>query len=88
MRRTCQGGSIVVRWGAGARSESIGRERADLPIFKVAKARRGARVAGDEDDGLDRCLGRKELLSCDDGADGVGAEVVVEVREGTTLSRC
>ena len=51
------------------------------PIFEIAKIRRGARITGHEDYGLNRHLRRKELLGCDDGTDGVGAKVVIKVLE-------
>lgn len=58
-----------------------------LPIFEVAKIRCGARITGHEDYGADRYLRRKELLSCYDGTDGVGAKVVVKVCKGATPCR-
>ena len=57
-----------------------GKERISIPVFKVAEVGRGAGVAADEGDAADGGAGGgEELLGGDDGADGVGAEVVVEV---------
>ena len=53
--------------------------RIDPPILEVSKARCRARVTGDEDDCRDWDSRGKELLRCDDGADGVGAKMEVEI---------
>lgn len=58
-----------------------------LPILKVAKVRRRARVTGDKDYGLDWYLRRKQLLSCDDRTDGVGTKVELKVFERATPFR-
>jgi hypothetical protein len=55
-----------------------------LPIFEVAKVRRRARITRDEDYSQDGYLRREKLLSCDDGANGVGAKVVIEICERAT----
>ena len=60
----------------------IEKGRTIVPVFEVSEIGRGARVAADEGDAADWSTGREKFLGCDDGADGVGAEVIVEVREG------
>jgi hypothetical protein len=67
---------------------SLRRSVSAKPVFEVPEIRRGATVAGNEDDVLDRCGGGQfqQLLRNYDGSDRVSAEMEGEVQEGCSIS--